>query len=254
MGVVPGGGLTGGSPGVANCFKPALDSPRARCKLAAAIVKTLLPADIDVALWKPAATAAEIQTLCLAAREQQLRAVCVNGARVALAYAQLEESRVKVVALVGFPLGAADADVKRYETEAAVDADAHEIEVVANLGLLKDGLFQPSLRELRDVVEAADERPVCVVLETALLTRDEILFAADLIVESGAQAIATSTDFWPEVRASADDVKLVREAVGPKFMVKATGGIREVPAALALLEAGASRLGLSHPAAWLNSL
>ncbi len=235
-------------------MKPALDSPRARCKLAGAKVKTLLLADIDIALWKPAASAAEIQTVCDEARDQRLRAVCVTGGRVALAYAQLEESGVKVVALVGFPLGAAEADVKRYETEAVVDADAHEIEVVANLGLLKDGLFKHSLRELRDVVEAADERPVCVVLETALLTRDEILFAADLIVESGARAIATGTDCWPEVRASSDDVKLVREAVGPKFIVKATGGIRDASTALALLEAGASRIGLAYPAAWLKSL
>lgn len=217
-------------------------------------MKTLSPTDIDVALWKPAATAVEIQTLCVEAGDQNVRAVCLNGARVALAYAQLEESGVKVVALVGFPLGAADADVKRYETEAAVDADAHEIEVVANLGLLKDGLFKHSLRELRDVVEAADERPVCVVLETALLTRDEILFAAELIVESGAQAVATGTDCWPEVRVSTDDVKLLREAVGSKFIVKATGGFSDTQSALALLEAGASRLGLLHPAAWLKSL
>jgi deoxyribose-phosphate aldolase len=217
-------------------------------------VKTLLPADIDVALWKPAATAAEIQTLCADARESKLRAVCVNSARVALAYAQLEASDVKVVALVGFPFGAADADVKRYETEAAVDADAHEIEIVMNLGLLKDGQFKYSLRELRDVVEAADEHPVCVALETALLTRDEILRAAELIVESGARAIATSTDFWPEVCVSADDVNLLREAIGPKFIVKAVGGIRDAQTALALIAAGADRMGLAHPVTLLNGL
>ena len=108
-------------------------------------MKTLSPAEIDVALWKPAATAAEIQALCAEARDQKLRAVCINGVRVALAYAQLEASGVKVVAFVGFPLGATDADVKRYETEAAIDADAHEIEVVSNLGPLKDGQLKSSL-------------------------------------------------------------------------------------------------------------
>lgn len=217
-------------------------------------MKTLAPAELDIALWKPAATAAEIQSLCAEARQQKLRAVCFNGSRVALAYAQLEDSGVKVVALVGFPLGAADADVKRYETEAAIDADAHEIEVVPNLGLLKDGQLKYILRELRDMVEAADERPVCVALETALLTREEILRAAELIVESGAQAISTSTDFWPDSRVSADDVKLLRDAVGLKFIVKATGGIRDAQTALALLEAGASRIGLAYPAALLKSL
>ena len=217
-------------------------------------MKTLSPAELDVALWKPAATAAEIQTLCAEARDQNLRAVCVNGARVALAYAPLEDSGVKVVAFVGFPLGAADADVKRYETEAAIDADAHEIEVVSNLGLLKDGQLKSFLRELRDVVEAADERPVGVALETALLTHDEILRAASLIVESGAQAISTSTDFWPDVCVSAADVKLLRDAVGPKFIVKAVGGIRDAQTALTLLEAGASRIGLAHPAALLQGL
>lgn len=214
----------------------------------------ILPAAIDVALWKPAATAAEIHTLCAEARERKLRAVCVNGARVALAYAQLEGCDVKVVALVGFPLGAADADVKRYETEAAVDADAHEIEIVLNIGLLKEGQFKHLLRELRDVVEAADERPVCVALETALLTRDEILRAADLIVECGAQAISTGTDFWPEFQVFANEVKLLREAMGPRFIVKAAGGVHDVQAATALLEAGASRIGLVHPAALLKNL
>ena len=212
-------------------------------------MKKPLPVQIDVALWKPVVSAAEILVLGTEAREQQFRAVCVHGAHVALAYSQLGDSGVKVVALVGFPLGAADADVKRYETEVAIDADAHEIEVVPNLGLLKDGQLKQCLRELRDVVEAADERPVCVALETALLTRDEILHAVDLIVDSGAQAVSTGTDFWPDVRVSADDVKLLREAVGPKFIVKATGGVRDAQTALALLEAGASRISLAHPVA-----
>ena len=199
---------------------------------------------LDVALWNPSATAGEIEALCAEARQLKVRAVCVNGSRVELAYARLEDSEVKAVALVGFPLGTMDADAKRFEAELAVDQGAHEVEIVLNPGLLKDGAHARLLRELRDVVEAADERPVCIALESSLLAREEIAIACQLILDSGAQSVATGTGFWPKVRGSPEEVKLLRELVGPKFGVKAAGDIPDRQTALTLLDAGATRLGI----------
>jgi len=208
-----------------------------------------LAARLDTAFWMPAATAKEFAAFCAGARERKLRAVCVPGSRVTLAAAGLEDSAVQVVALIGFPLGTSDCDVKRYEAEVAVDFGAQEIELVLNLGDLKHGNHKAVLRELCDVVEAVDERPVCAVLETRALTRAEMANACALIADSGAQAISTGTDFWPDARVSADDVKILREALGPKFIVKATGNLRDPQLAQALIAAGATRLGSTTPAA-----
>jgi len=208
---------------------------------------------IDHTLLKPDATATQIGQLCAEARQHGFYGVCVHGSRVELARHRLEESEVKVIAVVGFPLGATWSDVKCLETEAAIDAGAQEIDVVLNLGELKDARDASVLRELRDVVEAAEERPVKVIIETCLLTRDEIVRACHLVLDSGAEFVKTSTGFAPG-GATIDDVKLLREVVGPKFGVKAAGGIRDARAALALMEAGATRLGTSSSVAILEGL
>jgi deoxyribose-phosphate aldolase len=137
-----------------------------------------------------------------------------------------------------------DADAKRYETEVAVDQGAQEIDMVLNIGRLKDGDSEYLLREMRDVVEAADERPVKVILETGFLTREEKVLACRLALESGAHFVKTSTGFGPG-GATVEDVRLLRELVGPNFGVKASGGIRDYETAVAMLEAGATRLGTS---------
>ena len=113
---------------------------------------------IDHTLLKPEATRAQIEQLCAEAAEHQFASVCVNGSRVELAYSLLEESEVQVCTVVGFPLGAMDADAKRYETEAAVDTGAQEIDMVMNVGRFRDGEHDYIVREIRDVVEAADDR------------------------------------------------------------------------------------------------
>lgn len=217
-------------------------------------MKAISPADLtarlDAAFWKPAASAKEFAAFCAGAREKKFRAVCVNGSRVALAAAGLEDTNVQVVALVGFPLGTSDGDVKRYEAEVAVDFGAQEIELVLNLGDLKNGNHKAVLRELCDVIEAVDERPVCAVLETRALTRAEIANACALISDSGAQAVSTGTDFWPDTRVSADDVRALREALGPKLIVKAAGNLRDQDSVLELIEAGAMRIGTTHAAAF----
>lgn len=208
---------------------------------------------IDHTLLKPEATAQQIEKLCAEAREHGFFAVCVNGSRVELARHCLEDSPVKVATVVGFPLGAMSSDAKRYETEAAIDDGAQEIDLVLNIGRLKDGDDKYVLRELRDVVEAADERPVKVILETCLLTNEEKIRACQLVVEAGAHFVKTSTGFSPG-GATLDDVKLLRATVGPKFGVKAAGGIRDTAAALAMIEAGATRLGTSAGAVIVKGL
>src|SRR5262249_27956343 len=152
--------------------------------------------------------------------------VCVNGSRVLQARTLVEESGVKVATTVGFPLGASDSDTKRFETEAAIDNGAHEIDIVMNIGRFKDGDHGYVLRELRDVVEAADERTVKVILETALLTREEKIAACKLVMDSGARVVKTSTGFSTG-GATLEDVRLLRETVGERFGVKAAGGIRD---------------------------
>jgi deoxyribose-phosphate aldolase len=199
---------------------------------------------IDHTLLKADASASDIERLCAEAREHRFWSVCVNGSRVALAASRLEDSDVKVAAVVGFPLGAMDGDAKRYETENVIDLGAQEIDLVLNIGRLKEGDDKYVFRELRDVVEAADGVPVKVILETCLLNREEKLRACSLVIESGAKFVKTSTGFSTG-GATLDDVRLMREAVGPKFGVKASGGIRDTATALAMIAAGATRLGTS---------
>ena len=199
------------------------------------------------------ATASEIETLCAEARQFRFHCVCVNGSRVELAYALLEETGVKVTTTVGFPLGAADSDAKRYETELATDKGAHEIDLVMNIGLFKDGEHTSVLRELRDIVEAADERPVKVIIETCLLSREQKITACKLVLDSGARFVKTSTGF-NGAGATVEDVRLLRETVGERFGVKAAGGIRDAQTARALLEAGANRIGTSAGVAIVRGL
>lgn len=199
---------------------------------------------IDHTLLKACATRGDIEQLCAEAKEYGFYSVCVNTGYVELARALLEDTGVKVCAVVGFPLGAMDADVKRYETEAAVDLGADEIDVVINIGRLKDGDDGFVLRELRDVVEAADERIVKVILETCYLNDEEKLRVCKLASDSGAHFVKTSTGFGDH-GATVEDVKLMRDAVKDKLGVKASGGIRDTATALAMLEAGANRLGTS---------
>ena len=208
---------------------------------------------IDHTQTRADATLQDIEKLCAEAREHIFHSVSVNGSWVVAACHFLEGTEVKVGCAVGFPLGAMSGDVKRFEAEAAIDDGAEEIDVVLNLGRLKAGDDKYVLRELRDVVEAADERTVKVILETCLLTREEKIRACLLAVESGAHFVKTSTGFSAS-GATVEDVKLLRETVGPKYGVKASGGIRDVQTAIAMIAAGATRLGTSAGVAIVNGL
>ena len=203
---------------------------------------TLSPAELarrlDLTLARPEATRRDLEALCAAARGGDFHSVCVSSSRVELARTLLESSEVKVTALVGFPIGTEDADAKRYETEVAVDQGAQEIETVLNIGRLKDGDRGYVLREWRDIAEAADERPVKVILETGLLTPAERTLACELALDSGVHCVCTGI----RAPATVEDVRDLRAAVGDKFGVKAAG-LSDLHTALALIEAGATRLG-----------
>jgi deoxyribose-phosphate aldolase len=217
------------------------------------ITPAQLAAYIDHTLLKPDTSLAQIEQLCAEAREHQFFSVCVNGSWVSAARHFLDGSDVKVASVVGFPLGAMTSDVKRFETEVAIDDGAHEIDVVLNLARLKAGDDKYVFREICDVVEAADERTVKVVLETCLLTDEEKIRACKLVVESGAHFVKTSTGF-STAGATIADVKLMRETVGAKFGVKAAGGIRDAQTALAMIAAGATRIGTSNGIAIVKGL
>ena len=200
---------------------------------------------IDHTLLKPDATRAQLEQLCAEAAEHQFSTVCVNGSRVELAYSLLEDSDVQVCTVVGFPLGAMEADAKRYETEVAVDLGASEIDMVMNVGRFKDGEHDYIVREIRDVVEAADDRVVKVILETCLLTNDEIAQACKLVTQAQAHFVKTSTGFG-KAGATLEHVRLMRETVGQFAGVKAAGGVRNADDARAMIEAGATRIGTSN--------
>ena len=202
-----------------------------------------LPRLIEIPLTRADATAKDVEAICLKAREQKLYGVCVTSSRVELAVSILDESEIKITALVGV-LGSEDGDVKRYETEISVDYGAQEIEVCLNVGKLKDGDRKYVLRELRDVAEAADERIVKVEIRPRLLTRDEIKLACELVLDSGAHFVSAKYITAPNI----EDIQAIREAIGPKFGIKAGEEILDLKTARDLIAAGANRLSAGNGA------
>lgn len=197
--------------------------------------------NIELSLLTPLLGDEEFRIACVDAERQGYAAVSVPGSRVIQACHYLEETEVKVSCLVGFPFGWSDADAKRYEVEVAVDNGAHEIEVVMNLARFRAKDYGFVLRELRDVVEAADERPVKVLVESELWSEDELVEACRLVVESGAEYLSTSTGFNGGV-ADAPDVAEIRRIVGERFGIKASG-LAGFEAAEEMIQAGATRVG-----------
>lgn len=199
---------------------------------------------IDHTLLKPEAQEAEIRALCAEAREHGFYSVCVNPAYVALASELLAGSEVKVCTVVGFPLGATTSAAKAFETRDAIARGADEIDMVLNVGALCGGQLDAVEADIRAVVEAAAGTPVKVILETALLNAEQKLAACERAKAAGAQFVKTSTGF-SKGGATVEDIRLMRQAVGPEMGVKASGGVRDLAGAIALVEAGASRLGAS---------
>lgn len=198
---------------------------------------------IDHTLLRPEATPDDIRRLCREALEWGFHAVCVNPRFVALAAAELAGSRVSVCAVVGFPLGATTTAAKAFEAGQAVAAGAAELDAVLPVGLLKAGEDREVVRDIAAVVEAAGSALVKVIIEAPLLTGEEIARACRLVREARTGFVKTGTGFFG--RAEPEHVRRVKEAAGPGVGVKAAGGIRTLADALAMLDAGADRLGTS---------
>ncbi|MCT4782656.1 MULTISPECIES: deoxyribose-phosphate aldolase [Exiguobacterium] len=200
---------------------------------------------IDHTALKAETTKDQITKLCEEALEYKFASVCVNPTWVKYAAAQLKsDDDVKVCTVIGFPLGANTPEVKAFETKDAIANGADEVDMVINIAALKDGDLELVERDIRAVVEAANGTLVKVIFETCLLTKEEIKTAAELSVKAGADFVKTSTGFSTG-GATVEDIRLMRETVGPDVGVKASGGVRDFEGAKAMIDAGATRIGAS---------
>lgn len=199
---------------------------------------------IEHTLLLPTATRVMVDRLCAEARTHNLFAVCVNPCYVARAAGLLADTDVRVVTVVGFPLGANVTKVKAFECAQAIADGADEIDMVVNLGALKAADRFVVREDIAAVVAVAEGRPVKVILETCLLNEGEKVLGSQISVEAGASYVKTSTGF-AQGGATLEDVSLLRRTVGEAFGVKASGGIRDEVFARALIHAGADRLGTS---------
>ena len=202
---------------------------------------------IEHTLLKQDAKLEDFLKLFEEAKEHKFLGVCINPAYVKLAKENLYGTDVKIVTVVGFPLGANRSDVKTFETSKAVEDGADEIDMVINVSKLKDKDYDFIINDIKTVKTACKDKPLKVILETDLLTKDEIKKACELCIEAKADFVKTSTGFVKGgVGAKAEDVKLMFDTVSPYGLkVKASGGIRDKEAAIKMLEAGAERLGTS---------
>ena len=201
---------------------------------------------IDHTLLRPEATQHDIEVLCREALDFQFATVCINPTWVTLAARRLVGSGVGVCAVVGFPLGATTPDVKACEARRAIADGAREIDMVINIGALKSGNRGDVQRDLEAVTVLCRESGALskVIIEAALLTADEKATACALAKAAGADFVKTSTGFGPGGATTAD-VALMRQLVGPAMGIKAAGGIRDLAAVLAMVAAGATRIGTS---------
>lgn len=208
--------------------------------------KTNIPSYVDFTVLNAFATEADIVSLCEQAKQFKTAAVCVNPLRVKTAAEQLRGTSIGVASVVGFPLGATSPLMKAAETAYAVSQGATEIDMVINIGAMIEGNYKAVLEDIRAVRECCPFQYLKVIIETCYLTREQIIDASILVLTC-ADCVKTSTGFGKE-GAKAEHVRLMREVVGPKFGVKAAGGVRTKEAAREMIEAGASRIGASSRA------
>ncbi|PTL39235.1 deoxyribose-phosphate aldolase [Alkalicoccus saliphilus] len=200
---------------------------------------------IDHTLLKPETTKEQVLELCREAAEYGFASVCVNPTWVKTCAEELKNSNAKVCTVIGFPLGANTPEVKAFETKDAIKNGAEEVDMVLNIGALKDGSLELVEQDMRAVQEAAEGKALTkVILETCLLTDDEKRTACSIAVKAGLDFVKTSTGFSFGA-ATVEDVKLMREAVGDKAGVKASGGVKTKEDAQAMIDAGATRIGAS---------
>lgn len=199
---------------------------------------------IDHTNLKATATPQDIKNICLEAKEHKFYAVCVNGCYVGLAISMLKDSEVKVAAVIGFPLGAMSTEAKIAEAKDCVNNGADEIDMVINLGLLKAEHYKAVEDEISAIKKAIGNTVLKVIIETCYLTDDEKRVACKAALNAGADFVKTSTGFGTG-GATLEDVKLMKEVVGTRMQIKASGGIKDRKTAMEYIELGVSRLGTS---------
>ncbi|CAL66389.1 deoxyribose-phosphate aldolase [Christiangramia forsetii] len=199
---------------------------------------------IDHTLLAAHATTLEIKKLCREAIEHKFYAVCVNSSRVKNAKEILEGSKVQLAVTIGFPLGASSTASKTKEAETAIAHGADEIDMVMNIGFLKDGKSDLVQAEIEKIKMAIGDKILKVIIETCYLSEDEIRFASNLVMRAGADFVKTSTGFGSR-GASLKDVKIMKEMVGDQVKIKASGGIRDAETARKYIKLGVARIGTS---------
>ena len=199
---------------------------------------------IDHTLLRADAKKDEIKQLCNEAVDYNFKAVCVNPSWVEFCKSELKESDVLVCTVIGFPLGANTTQVKVFETKDAISKGADEIDMVINIGKLKDRDYDYVLDDIKAVVEAAEDKVVKVIIETALLSDSEIIKVSNLCVEAKADFVKTSTGFSTS-GANVRVVDLIKQTVGDKALIKAAGGVRSEDDLKAMIKVGANRIGTS---------
>lgn len=207
---------------------------------------------IDHTLLKPDASESQIVQLCQEAIAYHFWSVCINPFWIPRVCQELNGTPIHICTVIGFPLGATSSRSKAAETEKAIEDGAHEVDMVLNVGALKSQNIRAVLEDIQAVVQAAKGKAlVKVILETGLLTDAEKIKACELSVEAGADFVKTSTGFGPD-GATVADIALMRQTVGPHIGVKASGGVRDLDTALAMIDAGATRIGTSSGIAILS--
>ena len=200
---------------------------------------------IDHTILKAFATTEDVKAICKEAIENNFFSVCINPTHIEFAKKELADSDVKVCTVIGFPLGANTPEVKSFETKDAIAKGADEVDMVINIGALKDKNYDLVLRDIKAVVDAADKKAlVKVIIETCYLTDEEKKIACELAVKAGTDYVKTSTGFGTGGSTPAD-IKLMRETVGENIGVKASGGVRCEEDAVKVIDAGATRIGAS---------
>ena len=207
---------------------------------------------IDHTVLKATTTKEDVVRVCNEAKENNFFSVCVNPTHVELAKKELEGSDVKICTVIGFPLGANTPETKGFETKDAISKGANEVDMVINIGALKDKNYDLVQRDIKAVVDAANkEALVKVIIETCYLTDEDMKIACELAVKAGTDYVKTSTGFGTG-GSTPQDIKLMRDVVGPEIGVKASGGVRSKEDALAVIDAGASRIGASSSVSIIN--
>lgn len=199
---------------------------------------------IDHTLLKPTATISSIKELCHTAKKFNFFAVCVNGCYAALAKKELRNSKVKLAVVIGFPLGSNTTKCKLSEALDCIENGADEIDMVINIGWLKSKKYDFVRKEISDIKKAIGTKTLKVIIETCYLTTVEKQEACRLAIEANADFVKTSTGFGTD-NATFEDVKLMKDLVGDKVKIKASGGIKDRESALRYIELGVSRIGTS---------